>query len=67
MDEESLKSMGNTGKVDFKEEVVSTEETVEKTVEEVIEDKSKDEERLKEEEIIKARELENQKKAEEFF
>lgn len=67
MADENLMSMGDTGKADFKEEVVITEETAEKTVEEVIEDKSKDEEALKEEEIAKARELENQRKAEEFF
>lgn len=70
MEEKDLTSMGDTGKVDFKDETTTEEMTVEtsdKTVEQVIREKEVEEARIKEEEIIKTREAENLKKAEEYF
>lgn len=63
-------SMGDTGKVDFKEEVTSPTEVVveeSKTVEDVIKEKENELKQKQEEEIVKARAEELEKKAEAFF
>lgn len=68
--DENLRSMGDTGKANFKEEVIVDDiNTVveDKTVEDVIKEKEVQVEIKKDEAIIEERKTEAQKKAEEFF